>query len=116
MPHQVTTFALQSRRLFLYTSRYALHLQALDLAGQLEQLRHPEQRTPRPHCYKLINPAGIGPTRWQRVHATFLVPKPDAILSPIPAARDQLKLLLEQRMVGMRYSDRSSLSAPLRRI
>ena len=116
MPRQSTTFTLHSRRLFLYTSHRLLQLQTFDLAGQLEQLRHPEQRTPRPHYYKPINPAGIGPTRWQRVHATFFVPKPDAILSPIPAARDQLKLLLEQWMVGMRYSDCSLFSAPLGRI
>jgi hypothetical protein len=116
MPRHLTTFALQSRHLFLYTSRYALHLQTRDLAGQLEQLRHPEQRASCPDCYKLINPACIGPTRWQRMYATCFVPKPDPILAPIPAARDQVKLLLEQRMVGMRYSDRSSLSAPLRRI
>jgi hypothetical protein len=107
-------FSLQL--LFLYTSPYALHLQTLNLAGQLDQLRHPKQRASLRHCHNPINPVRIGPTRWQRAHPTFSVPKPDPILSPIPASGDQLKLLLEQRMIEMRYSDRSLLSAPLRRI
>jgi hypothetical protein len=112
----LTTFSLRSRRLFLYTSRYALQLQPLDLEGQFDQLRHPEQRASRRHCHKPINPARIGPTRWQRLQTTFSVLKPDPILSPIPTAGYQLKLPLEQRMVGMRYSESSLLSAPLRRI
>src|SRR5215472_6303139 len=111
-----TTFALQSRHLFLYTTRHAPRLQSLDLADQLNQFSHPEQRASRRHGLKPINPARIGPTRWQRLHTTFSVLKPDSILSPIPTAGYQLKLLLEQRMVGMRYSERSLLSALLRRI
>src|SRR5215472_10020840 len=58
-----TTFALQSRHLFLYTTRYAPRLQSLDLADQLNQFSHPEQRASRRHGLKPINPARIGPTR-----------------------------------------------------
>ena len=71
---------------------------------------------PAPTATKPINSARTGPTRWQRLHTTFPVAKPDSVLAPIPAVGDRLKLLLEQRMIGMHYSDRSLVSVPLWRI
>ena len=71
---------------------------------------------PAPTATEPINSARTGPTRWQRLHTTFPVAKPDSVLAPIPAVGDRLKLLLEQRMIGMHYSDRSLVSVPLWRI
>jgi hypothetical protein len=116
MPHQPTTFTYKSRHLFLYTSRYALQLQTLDPAGQLEQLRHPEQRASRRWRHKPVNPPASVQLVGSVCRRPSLSRNPDSILSPIPAADDQLKLPLEQWMVGMRYPEPSLLSEPLRRI
>ena len=47
---------------------------------------------------------------------TFVVLKPNPVLTPVLTVRDEFEFLLIQRMVGMGYSETSALSVVMRRI
>jgi hypothetical protein len=49
------------------------------------------------------------------MQATELVLKPDPVLTPVLAIGSQLELLLEERMVGMCYSETSDFNIAMRR-
>jgi hypothetical protein len=49
------------------------------------------------------------------MQATKVVLKPDPVLTPVLAVGNQLELLLEKRMVRMRYSETSSFNIAMRR-
>ena len=49
------------------------------------------------------------------MQSTKLVLKPDPVLTPVLAVRNQLELLLEKRMVRVRYSETSSFNIAMRR-
>ena len=65
---------------------------------------------------KWIDRNSIGPTRWQQMQAPIAVLKPHPVFAPVVAIADQFELLLEQRMVGMGYTETSTRYVAMWRI
>jgi len=82
---------------------------------QIEEFLDPKRGAPGGHNVERIFGDKIGPVRRQRAQAARAVMEPGPVLMPVLATHDQIKLLADQRMVRVRYPERSALNVTMRR-
>jgi len=112
----LTRFDSHSRRIFLYNPRSRPCLSSpICLASSIRSATRNNERPAATATNGSTVPASV-----QLVGSECTRPSPPrnhySVLTPTPAVSDQLKPLLEQRMVRMGYSETSLLSASMRRI
>ena len=82
---------------------------------QIEEFLDPKRGAPSGHDVEGIFGDKIGPVRRQRAQAAAAVMEPGSVLMPVLATHDQIKLLADQRMMWVRYPERSALNVTMRR-
>jgi hypothetical protein len=82
---------------------------------QIEEFLDPKRGASSGHDVEGIFGDKIGPVRRQRAQAAAAVMEPGSVLMPVLATHDQIKLLADQRMVWVRYPERSALNVAMRR-
>lgn len=111
----MTQSSLHATHIRLYISLTRLWLEHLDQMHQIEEFPHPKHGAPSGHDVEGILGDKIGPVRRQRAQAAAAVMEPGSVLVPVLATHDQIKFLAEQRMVWVRYPERSALNVTMRR-
>ena len=82
---------------------------------QVKEFLDTKLRSPGGHNVERILGNEIGPVRWYGAPTASAVVEPGPVLTPVLDARDQIKLLAEQRVVRMRYPKGLRLNRRLRR-
>ena len=84
-------------------------------AHEFKKLLWPQSRSPGRDDVEWIVGNEVGPVRRHRAQAAHTVVEPGSVLAPVLPPHDQVEFLTEQRVVWMRYPERSSLNVSMRR-